>query len=65
VATDEPRRDVIKRLKKAGFELVYTDGKHDKWRHPSGPWVPLPRHRMISVGVVHKINNAIREAEGK
>jgi len=25
VATDEPRRDVIKRLKKAGFELVKAE----------------------------------------
>jgi hypothetical protein len=30
-ATDEPRRAVIKRLKKAGFELVNAAGKHDKW----------------------------------
>jgi predicted RNA binding protein YcfA (HicA-like mRNA interferase family) len=65
VAAEEPRRNVIKRLKEAGFELVNTDGEHDKWRHPSGPWAPVPRHRMISAGVVRKINNAIGEAEGK
>jgi predicted RNA binding protein YcfA (HicA-like mRNA interferase family) len=64
MATDEPRRNVIK-LKAAGFELASTDGIHDKWRHPSGPWAPVPRHRMISFGVVRKINNAISEAEDK
>jgi predicted RNA binding protein YcfA (HicA-like mRNA interferase family) len=65
MATDVPRRDIIQRLKDAGFELVHTDGKHDEWRHPNDPWAPVPRHRMISAGVVRKINNAIREAEGK
>jgi predicted RNA binding protein YcfA (HicA-like mRNA interferase family) len=65
MATDEPRRDVIKRLKAAGFELVNTVGPHDKYRHPKGPWVPVPRHRMISPGVVKRIDSAIRESEGK
>jgi predicted RNA binding protein YcfA (HicA-like mRNA interferase family) len=65
MATDESRRDVIKRLEEAGFELVNTDGKHDKRRHPSGPWVPVPRHRMVSAGVVRKVNTAIRETEGE
>jgi predicted RNA binding protein YcfA (HicA-like mRNA interferase family) len=65
MATDEPRRSVIKRLKKAGFELSRTDGRHEIWKHPSGPLIPVPRHTTISVGVVDKVNKIIRESEGR
>jgi predicted RNA binding protein YcfA (HicA-like mRNA interferase family) len=66
VVKDEPAREVAKRLKEAGFVRVSTDGRHANWRHPSGVWVPVPeRHRMISAGVVRKINKAIEESEGK
>lgn len=66
MVSDEPTRTVIKRLKQAGFTLVSTDGRHAKWRHPSGVWVPVPEsHRMVSPGVVRKINKAIAESEGK
>jgi len=65
VVKDEPAREVTKRLKEAGFVRVSTDGRHAKWRHPSGVWVPAPEsHRMISAGVVRKINKAIAESEG-
>jgi predicted RNA binding protein YcfA (HicA-like mRNA interferase family) len=56
---------VVKRLKAAGFERVSTDGRHSKWQHPSGVWVPVPdSHRTISPGVVRKIDKAIEESEG-
>lgn len=63
---DEPTREVTKRLKAAGFERVSTDGRHAKWRHPSGAWTAVPEsHKTISAGVVRKINKAIAESEGK
>ncbi|MGE2814054.1 type II toxin-antitoxin system HicA family toxin [Mycobacterium heidelbergense] len=66
MVTDEPAREVAKRLKDAGFIRVSTDGRHSKWRHPSGVWVPVSEsHRMISAGVVRKINRAIEESKGK
>ena len=61
---EEPTRTVIKRLKAAGFTLTSTDGRHSKWTHPSGAWVPVPdSHRTISPGVVRKINQAIIDCE--
>jgi predicted RNA binding protein YcfA (HicA-like mRNA interferase family) len=61
---EEPTRSVVKRLKAAGFIRISTDGRHSKWQHPSGVWVPVPdSHRTISPGVVRKINQAIEQAE--
>lgn len=61
---EEPTRSVVKRLKAAGFTRVSTDGRHSKWQHPSGAWVPVPdSHRTISPGVVRKINQAIEQTE--
>jgi predicted RNA binding protein YcfA (HicA-like mRNA interferase family) len=63
---EEPTRRVAKRLKEAGFTRVSTDGRHSKWQHPSGVWVPVPdSHKTISPGVVRKVNNAIEESKGK
>ena len=66
MAKEEKTSDVIKRLKDAGFVCVKTDGRHSKWRHPSGIWVPVPdSHRMISAGVVRRIDNVIEESKSK
>lgn len=55
---------MVKRLKAAGFTRISTDGRHSKWQHPSGVWVPVPdSHRTISPGVVRKINQAIEQAK--
>ncbi|MGB8505796.1 type II toxin-antitoxin system HicA family toxin [Mycobacterium sp.] len=63
---EEPTRSVIKRLKEAGFTRISTDGRHSKWTHRSGVWVPVPdSHRAISPGVVRKINKAIDESRRK
>lgn len=60
---EEPTRAVVKRLKEAGFIRTSTDGRHSKWSHPSGVWVPVPdSHRTISPGVVRKVNQAIQQA---
>lgn len=57
---EEPTRSVVKRLKKAGFIRVSTDGRHSKYAHPSGAWVPVPdSHKTISPGVVRKVTEAI------
>ncbi len=48
------------------FTRASTDGRHSTWTHPSGAWVAVPdSHRTISPGVVRKINDALRESEGK
>ena len=61
---EEPTRIVIKRLKAAGFIRTSTDGRHSKWTHPTGVWVPVPdSHRTISPGVVRKINQAIEQTK--
>jgi predicted RNA binding protein YcfA (HicA-like mRNA interferase family) len=66
VVEEEPTRSVTKRLKEAGFTRISTDGRHSKWQHLSGVWVPvLDSHRTISPGVVRKINKAIDESKGK
>lgn len=61
---EEPTRSVTKRLKDAGFKRTSTDGRHSKWTHPSGAWIPLPdSHRTISPGVVRKVNQAIEDSK--
>ena len=66
VVEEEPTRSVTKRLKEAGVTRISTAGRHSKWQHPSGVWVPVPdSHRMISPVVVRKINKAIDESKGK
>jgi predicted RNA binding protein YcfA (HicA-like mRNA interferase family) len=66
VVKEGPTRSVTKRLKEAGVTRISTDGRHSKWQHPCGVWVPVPdSHRMISPGVVRKINKAIDDRKGK
>jgi predicted RNA binding protein YcfA (HicA-like mRNA interferase family) len=64
VVKEEPTRSITKRLKEAGFTRTSTDGRHSKWSHPSGAWVPVPdSHRTISPGVVRKVNKAIEDSQ--
>ncbi|BBC67284.1 hypothetical protein MMRN_41800 [Mycobacterium marinum] len=64
MAKEESARSVTKRLKAAGFTRTSTDGRHSKWTHPSGAWVPVPdSHRTISPGVVRKIDKAIADSQ--
>jgi predicted RNA binding protein YcfA (HicA-like mRNA interferase family) len=57
---------VVNRLKEAGFVRTSTDGRHSKWTHSPGVWVPVPdSHRTISPGVVRKINKAIDDSKEK
>jgi len=64
MAKEEPTRSVTKRLKEAGFTHASTDGRHSRWTHPSGVWVPVPdSHRTISPGVVGKINKAVEDSQ--
>lgn len=64
MVSEEPTRNVIKRLRKAGFEPTDAEGSHTKWEHPLGPKISLPDgHRKISPGVVRQVNNKIAEAQ--
>ena len=64
MVSDEPTRETIKRLRKAGFERRDAAGSHSKWTHPLGPRVVIADgHRTTSPGLVQKVNKAIAEAE--
>ena len=65
MVSDEPARSVVKRLRKAGFVKSDSRGSHTKWSHPeSGAYVVVATgHRMISAGVVGRVNKAIERSE--
>lgn len=63
MTSEEPTRNVVKRLKKAGFVRTPGHGSHSRWRHPSGIVVTVPDgHRTITPGVVRIINKTIAAA---
>jgi predicted RNA binding protein YcfA (HicA-like mRNA interferase family) len=47
-------REVIRRLTRAGFVFSREGGRHDIYRCGCGEGhqVPVPRHQMVSAGVV-------------
>ena len=50
------RRDLVRRLEKAGCEMVRHGGKHDIYHNPaSGRSEPVPRHREINEFLAKKI----------
>lgn len=64
MVAEESTRSIVKRLKEAGFTRTSTSGRHSKWTHPSGVWVPVPdSHRVIRPGVVRSINKAIEASK--
>lgn len=50
-------RDIIKRLKADGFELVSVRGSHHKFRHPTTGRIVIVTHprKDIPVGTVRSI----------
>ena len=51
-------RDVATLLRKAGFTVKTIKGSHEKWRN--GPVsIIVPRHKIISKGVVRQVLKAI------
>jgi mRNA interferase HicA len=53
------KRDLVRILEQLGCVLVKNDGKHEKWRTPSGRSVSVPRHAEIAEFTARQI---IREA---
>ncbi len=50
------RRDLIRKLEKAGCELLRHGGKHDIYHNPdTGMSEPVPRHREINELLARKI----------
>lgn len=50
------RRDLVKKLEKAGCNLLRHGGKHDIYHNPSnGKSEPVPRHREINELLARKI----------
>ena len=55
------RKDLEKRLRRAGWQLVRHGGRHDIWSNGEGE-VAIPRHNEINEYTAKAI---IKEAEGK
>ena len=55
------RKDLEKRLRRAGWQLVRHGGHHDIWSNGEGE-VAIPRHNEINEYTAKAI---IKEAEGK
>ena len=49
--------EVIRVLKKIGFEKIRQSGSHAVFRHPDGRWTTVPIHKGKDVarGLLHKI----------
>ncbi|SHU27187.1 YcfA-like protein [Mycobacteroides abscessus subsp. abscessus] len=63
MVSEQPTRNVVKKLKKAGFVRINGQGSHSRWRHPSGVVITVPDgHRTISPGVVRIIDKTIDQA---
>lgn len=50
-------KEVIRVLKKKGFNLVRQSGSHAIFRHPDGRWTTVPIHKGkdVSKGIMYKI----------
>lgn len=42
------RRDLVKKLREAGYELVRDDGNHSIFAKPGCASIPVPKHREIN-----------------
>ena len=50
------RRDLVKKLEKAGCNLLRHGGKHDIYHNPAnGKSEPVPRHREVNELLARKI----------
>jgi predicted RNA binding protein YcfA (HicA-like mRNA interferase family) len=47
--------DVVRALRRAGFERVSQRGSHVKMRRPGGPTVIVPMHRELAPGTLDSI----------
>ena len=49
--------DVVRALRKQGFEMVAQSGSHQKWRHPNGRQVIVAMHgnKPIPIGTLKSI----------
>ena len=52
--------EVLRALKRAGFETMRQRGSHVRLKHPDGRVVTVPMHKEIGWGLLRKI---IRDAE--
>jgi len=52
--------DVLRALKRAGFEIIRQRGSHVRLKHEDGRTVTVPMHKEIGRGLLRKI---IRDAE--
>jgi predicted RNA binding protein YcfA (HicA-like mRNA interferase family) len=66
MVTEQPSRQMVKELKRAGWKAIRTDGRHTVYGCSCGKHTfALPEsHRTISPGVVRKCRKAIEECKG-
>ena len=58
------RRDLVKKLEKAGCELLRHGGKHEIYHNPAtGRSEPVPRHREINELLAKKIIKSLTSEE--
>lgn len=60
--TDMKYREVERMLRDSGFEY-HSRGKHDIYMNAQGIRIPVPTHRVISVGTVRDILKGIKRAQ--
>jgi len=62
MAADQPTRDVVKMLRKAGWTRVRSVGSHTTWIGPHGTLFSLADgHRTISPGVYRQLLKAMED----
>lgn len=49
------QRDVERTLANLGWRLARTKGGHNVWVSPEGKMLAIPRHRVVSAGVVRQV----------
>lgn len=56
-------KDLVKKLKKVGFEEVSHDGtSHVKMRGPNGKTFMVPQHKELKIGTYNSIKKSIKES---
>ena len=56
---EQPRREVIRFLRAQGWFVLRTSGRHEVWPSDRGGRFPLPRHSVISPGVIADLERKI------
>ncbi|WP_187976607.1 type II toxin-antitoxin system HicA family toxin [Mycetocola sp. JXN-3] len=56
---DAKRKDVERFLRSQGFTVDRDGGPHTWWKKPGSRSVPIPRHRLVSAGVLRTVEQVV------